>query len=99
MNYEEYEVLIPPAHRYPRVEGAERSKFAEFVLLCLKHGIDIADMLDTYVKEFDLDRAVGSQLDFIGALVELHSVGKTLEVCLLFTECHIYSAFLLIDRI
>ena len=69
MNYEEYEVLIPPAHRYPRAEGAERSKFAEFVLLCLKHGIDIADMLDTYVKEFDLDRAVGSQLDFIGAVV------------------------------
>lgn len=69
MTYEEYEALIPPAHRYPRTEGELRSKYAAFVMLCLKQGIEMADLLDTYTDKFDLENATGKQLDFIGAIV------------------------------
>ena len=69
MNFEEYEELIPPAHRYPRREGAERSRFADFVKVCLKQGIDFADLLDGSLTDFDLDKATGKQLDYIGAIV------------------------------
>ena len=51
MFYEDYEQLIPPAHRYYRGDGTEtsrfdpmndgedRSRFAQFVLLCCKQEI------------------------------------------------------------
>jgi len=47
----------------------ERSRFAEFVLLCCVQGIEIGNMLEQTLLDFDLTSAVGRQLDFIGAIV------------------------------
>lgn len=66
---ERYEEMVPPAHRYPVHDDSERSRFADFVLLCCLQGMEIMDMLDAYLQDFDLDNAIGKQLDAIGAIV------------------------------
>ena len=80
MWYEDYENLIPPAHRYPKSapyasafdpenDGVERSRFAQFVMLCCQQGIDLGNMIEAYLVDFDLDNAVGTQLEFLAALM------------------------------
>lgn len=69
MRIEDYEERIPAAHRYPRREGEERSRFAEFLLMCLRQGIENGNLLESFPEAFDLDLAVGKQLDCIGAIV------------------------------
>ena len=69
MRIERYEEMVPPAHRYPVHDDSERSRFADFVLLCCLHGMETMDMLEGYIQDFDLENAIGKQLDALGAIV------------------------------
>ena len=81
MQYEvDYQPLIPYNHMAPKDETRTRTKFDEFVELCLKQGIEMANMMEGYPSAFSLDNATGKQLDILGALAGVsRKLPKTID--------------------
>lgn len=76
MQYSDYQDMIPSTHRTSSDPERTRTKFDEFLELCLKQGIEIANLLLSYRSEYDLRYATGNRLDVLGAIV---GVSRNLE--------------------